>query len=345
MIIYIPQNIDPYNTHLKNLVEAYILKGVEIIVGFENFISGEVMPDAIHFHFPQSVLKYVGYNERLFFDRMQFFKQSGTKFLFTMHDLPPSDKSNNTDFPQIYKKFLNYIDLFVHHGKSSISILLKQNPSLISKCHIICHHGDYLNDMGHFNKSQDSARMLLKLPLKKKIILIFGRLHTKNTFFAEEVFNRIRINHADAILLMAGVFPLFHYNKLNLLYYRLNNKCLNKFRNNKIQILKRFSQFETYLLFVSSNVIFLPHKSGLTSGIIPLSATLGKPFVYPNIGVFEEQANDCYAVQYECCNIKSAHLALENLLTSGIQSFNNERWLKNNNWGNHVENILANLYL
>jgi hypothetical protein len=344
MIIYIPQNIDPYNTHLKNLVEAYTLKGVEVIIGFETFISGSEIPDIIHFHFLQGVLKYIKYDEQLFFRRLDFFGNKGVRFIFTVHDVPLRSKINKVDYPLIYCKFLNYVNLFVHHGESSIDILKKEYPVLSTKHHIVCHHGDYLNDMKNYHESQEHAREILKLPLNKKFILIYGQLQFKNTSFAKEVFEQIRKKYDNTVLLMAGVFPKFKYNRLNIPYYKLNNRYLNKFRKNKILIHKRFSQYETYLLFISSDVIFLPHKSGMTSGIIPMAATLGKPFVYPDIGVFEEQADNCYAEKYECGNEKAAYHAIEKILTSDIQYFDNSKWLEDNNWGTHVEHILSSIY-
>ena len=343
MIIYIPQNIDPYNTHLKNLVEAYTSKGIEVIVGYKTFMSGSEVPDIIQFHFLEGILDYLKYDEKLFFEKLDTFKNKGVIFLYTVHDVRPHSKITKIDYPGFFANFLNYINLFIHHGESSIDILKKEFPVLSDKRHIVCHHGDYLNDMKNFHESQDSARFLLKLPLSKKIILVFGQLQYKNTSFAKEVLDQVRKKHRDAILLMAGVFPIFRYNRINKLYYKLNNTFINFFHFKKILIFNRFSQHETYLLFIASDVIFLPHKSGLTSGIIQMAATLGKPFVYPGIGVFEEQANNCVAEKYECGNKHEAYYAIDKILTSGIRSFDNSKWLVNNNWEKHVERILSNL--
>jgi len=106
---------------------------------------------------------------------------------------------------------------------------------------------------------------------------------------------------------------------------------------------KRFSQYETYLLFTASDVIFLPHNEGLTTGNIPMAATLGKPFVYPDIGVFAEQAEDCFAKKYECGNVNDAVNAIDSILSSGQSFFDNKVWLEKNSWSEHVSVILSNL--
>jgi hypothetical protein len=345
MIVYIPQNIDPFNTHLKNLIEAYTSKGIEVIVGYKTFISESrnIIPDVIHFHFPQALLHFLKYNETLFFEKLDSLRNQGVSFLYTAHDIRPFPEITKIDYPAFFVRFLKYINLFIHHGESSIDIMKKEFPVLSDKKHIICHHGDYLNDMKNFHECHGSARTLLKLPINKKIILVFGQLQYKNTSFAKEVLDQVRKKHQYAILLMAGVFPLFKYNRLNLLYYRFNNIFLNMFRFRKILYSKRFSQFETYLLFIASDVVFLPHKTGLTSGIISLAATLGKPFVYPNIGVFREQAIYCYAEEYEKGNVLEASCAISKIITSGIRYFDNSKWLENNNWEKHVDRILSNL--
>ncbi len=341
MVIYIPQNLDPYNTHMKNLAEAYTSRGIEVITGFKNFISEQIIPDIIHFHFLEGLLKYIKYDADAFFKHLDFFKGKGVSLLYTIHDFKPHAEISKLDYHALFRKFITYVNLFIHHGESSVGIFTKTFPEISSEKHIICHHGDYLNDMKTFNESKERARKILKLPENKKIILIFGQLQFKNTSFANKVLNEVRKKYNNAILLMAGVSPKFRYNRLNKIYYKFNNKVLNIFRFKRILIHKRFSQFETYLLFTASDVIFLPHNSGLTTGIIPMAATLGKPFVYPDIGVFKEQAKYCLAEKYECENISGAYNAIDNILTSGKTTFDNSKWLENNNWGKHVEQILS----
>jgi glycosyltransferase involved in cell wall biosynthesis len=343
MIIYIPQNIDPFNTHLKNLVDAYASKGIKVFVGYKLFLNDSFVPDIVHFHHAEGLLAYLNYNKNLFFERLESFRKKGVLILCTLHNFLPHGKIRKIKHLDFYGKYFNYVNLFIHHGESSIGILEKEFPYLSDKHHIVCHHGDYLKDMECFNETQAEARQFFKLPLNKKIILIFGQLQFKNTSFAKEVFDSLRKKHENYLLLMAGVFPVFKFNRLNLLYYKLNNRYLNRFRDGKILIHRRFSQYETYLLFISSDVVFLPHKSGLTTGIIPMAATLGKSFVYPDIGVFEEQANYCYAEKYMSGNKQAAISALDKILISDAQSFDNSKWLEDNNWEKHVQQILSNI--
>lgn len=341
MKIYIPQNIDPFNTHLKNLAEAYSFYGNEIITGFRDFISDNHVPDIVHFHFLEPLLKYLKYDRVLFFDRMDRLKQRGVRFIYTFHDARPHSEISAIDYPTLFRRFLDYVSLFIHHGRASVEIIKEKFPVLSSTNHIVCHHGDYLNDMKMFHESREEARKILRLPQSGKIILIFGQLQYKNPGFAQEVFARVRMIHPGSLLVMAGVFPVFPYNRLNKIYYRFNNTVLNRFRSATVRLHKRFSQYETYLLFTSADVIFLPHKAGLTTGLIPLAATLSRPFVYPGIGVFEEQAENCVAEKYVKGDIGSASDALNKILSSGTRDFDNSQWLKNNNWNDHVRQILS----
>jgi hypothetical protein len=343
MTILIPQLIDQFNTHLKSLIKAYTDKGVTVLTGYESFLTCKIIPDIIHFHFPEGLLSYLQFDEVLFFKRMEYYNSSGTKFLYTFHDVKPHAQSIIVDYQAFFLKFLEYINLFIHHGNASIEITISQYPILSAKKHIVCHHGDYLNEMKTYNESQQNAREMLGLPIQKKIVLIFGQLQFKNSNFAYEVFRQLKSRHDNALLLMAGIKPIFKRSRLNKIYYRINNQFFNWFRFNKILIHKRFSQYETYLLFTASDVVFLPHKSGLTSGLIPMSATLGKPFVYPDIGVFDEQANFCIAEKYEMNDVIAASLAIHKVLQSEIKKFDNTEWLKNNNWDLHAEKILLHI--
>lgn len=343
MILYIPQNIDPYNTHLKNLVESYINKGLEVIVGYSPFVNENVLPDIIHFHHLEGILSFLAFDENLFFDRLENFRKKGTKILYTAHNIEPHLSIPKFNYFKFFEKFVPYLDLVIHHGNSSINLLIQKYNGLNAKRHIICHHGDYLNDMKDFHESIETARVKAGLPLNKKIILVFGQLQYKNPAFIKKVLEQIQKKCDNSILVLAGVNPIFKYNRLNKLYYKINNKFLNMFRSKKIMIYKRFSQFETYLLFRASDVVFLPHNSGLTSGIIPLAATLGKPFVFPDIGVFEEQAQFCFCEKFSVGNHEEAAKAIYAILVSGINSFDNTIWLKNNSWDKYVEIVLNNL--
>lgn len=342
MNLYIPQNVDPYNTHLKNLIEAYLSKGVEISTGYGPFISSEIAPDAIHFHQFEGLLSSIRFNEKLFFDRLEYFKANGSVFLYTAHNLEPHKKPFK-DYNKLQCKFFGYVDLFIHHGAASEYLFKNRFKDLLNKRHIVCHHGDYLEDMRNFKDLPAYAKDKLGLPAEKKLILIFGQLQYKNTDFAFAVFNIIRVRNKKAFLILAGVKPVFRINRINRIYYRFNNKVVNLFRKNNIMLLKRFSQHETYLLFKAADVVFLPHKSGLTTGIIPLAATLGKPFVYPDIGVFGEQAEHCYAEKYDCSDVEGAAAAIERILNSEVETFDNSLWLAKNNWSDHVEKILLSI--
>jgi hypothetical protein len=152
----------------------------------------------------------------------------------------------------------------------------------------------------------------------------------------------VKKNH-DCMLIMAGVFPVFRYNRINRLYYFFNNKVLNRFRKDFLPVLGRFSQYDTYLLFTAADVIFLPHESGLTTGIIPLAATLGKPFVYPNIGVFREQSDFCEALGYKKGDLNEAAGSIHEVLKKDLSTFDNALWLENNNWDKHVNIIMGEL--
>lgn len=343
MIIYIPQNIDPYNTHLKNLIDEYVSRKISIIVGYDLFLNGDIVPDIIHFHHIGGLLSHIDFNEELFFERLDYFKSNNVKFLYTAHNVYPHTRKKNINYKDIIARFLAYSDIIIHHGKSSIAILRDEFPVVMTKKNIICHHGDYTKDMANFNVKIISARNYFGIRLEKKVILVFGQLHYKNTPFVRTTFGHLKSKYKDAYLVMAGVNAKFSYSKLNTFFYKINNKVLNKLRSDRIFIYKRFSQYETYLLFISADLIFLPHSDGLTTGIIPLSATLGKPFVYPDIGVFEEQAEYCIAEKYKSENSSDAVNAIDKILKSGANKFDNSKWLLENTWKKHVDNIFSNL--
>ncbi len=339
MILYIAKNIERYNTYLNNLVEAYKREGVKVILGYEAFIYGNLIPDIIHFHWAESLLKIMNSDQETFFRKLDFFKDHGVKFIYTAHNTMPHKESKTIDYSSFFPRLFQYIHLFVHHGNLSIDIYKEKFP-VNDKEHIVCHHGDYMKDVKDFTESKITAREALRLPKNKKIILVFGQLQFKNLDFAKAVFHKVKRNFKESFIVLAGSNPQFKYTDVNKLYDKINNNLLNRLRKNKRAFNKRFSHYETFLLFKSSDVIFLPHNSGLTSGIIHMAATIGKPFVYPDIGVFEEQAEYCRCEKYKQSNIDDAFKAIAKLLTDPVDSFDNTQWLANNSWEKHVKLIL-----
>ena len=208
MILYTPKSIDIYNTYLKNLVEAYKMEKVNVIVGYETFIYGNIVPDIIHFHWVESLLRNMNYDQESFFRKLDFYRDEGVKFIYTAHNILPHKDSKKIDYFSFFSRFLQYIHLFVHHGSLSIDIL-KKKFSLNDKEHIVCHHGDYLQDVQDFNESKIKAKEVLKLPKNKKIILVFGQLQFKNLDFVNAVFHQVNRKFKGCLLLLAGINPLF----------------------------------------------------------------------------------------------------------------------------------------
>lgn len=335
--------MDVYNTHLKNLVDAYAEKNVEVILGYDSFVYSNIKPDVIHFHMPEGILNFINYNVELFFERMEYFSRNGVKMIYTVHDLLPLSQKANFDYYTFFNRFFSFITLFIHHGQRSIGIFKAKFIETAIKTHIVCNHGDYLKDMSLFSDDFDSARNALSIPISKKVFLVFGQLQHKNTDFVYKVFSLLRKTNKDVFLILAGVNPKYKYNGLNQFYYRVNNKIFNRFRKNSLVLNKRFSNHEMYILFKASNLVFLSHNYGMTSGLIPMSATLSKPFVYPKIGCFEDQAEFCLAESYKAKNTSEAIAAINKVLSKSNLNFDNSAWISNNSWEEHVNRILREL--
>lgn len=344
MLIYIPKPMDVYNSHLKNLVNAYVKNnGNEIILGYDSFAYGNVIPDLIHFHMVEGLLNFLNHDFNLFFFKISYYKSHNVKLIYTVHDLFPHAKQNNVNYQEFYDKFFLEIDVFVHHGDQSVKILKNTFKIVIESKHIVCPHGDYSSDMKNFTESKNKAREELGLSAKMKIILVFGQIQHKNLSFAKKVFNKYRHVNSKSFLIVAGVNPVFRYDSVNRLFYKINNHVINRFRLKRLFIYKRFSNHELYLLFKAADLVFLPHSYGMTSGLIPMCATLSVPFIYPNIGCFADQSLNTLSLPYEVNNIDDAKNSICKILKNDNQNFNNMIWLNNNTWEIHVERIFQSL--
>lgn len=338
--------MDVYNTHLKNLINAYIKnEGVEIVLGYDTFLYSNFIPDVIHFHMVEGLLNTLDYNFDSFFIKLDYYKKNKVKIIYTVHDLFPHSKVRNVNYIEFFNQFFKFIDLFVHHGSSSINIFKNTFEVASSSHHIICPHGDYLADMSSFNVTKTEARRKLGLNIDKRIILVFGQIQHKNLSFVNMVFKKYKKIDKKSFLVIAGVNPIFKYNSINQFFYKINNKWLNHLRFDKKIMHRRFTNYELYLYFKASDVVFLPHSYGMTSGLIPMAATLSVPFVFPRIGCFEDQAMNTLSESYEVNNVDEAILAIYKLLSLNKLTYDNSKWLLENSWDIHAKTIIDKLKL
>ena len=339
-----------YNSYINSLIIAYQKAGHTVICGSNNFFWSDFKPDILHIHWPERLYKwYVLKKEdkqqlKEIEKRLRWYRQNGSKIIYTVHNLLPHNTKAPENDSKFYNLIIEYADLIHHHCPKSIDLVAEKFPAAKEKPNIVANHGDYLID--YRDVSKETARRILGIPQKSYVILNFGSQQSyKGNSLINKTFSKLEIK--NKFLLTAGNF---RYNSFpfpkNYLLKALNYLREKKISSTKKYILKPIPPKEIAVIFGASDIVFLGHSSGLTSGVLNLAATFSKPVVFPDIGCFEYQMKDWIYEKYEVGISSAAKKALEKLYQCIIEhkkNLYNMVWLANNRWDYYVDILLNEL--
>jgi beta-1,4-mannosyltransferase len=341
MKILIPHD-DIINGYKPSLVKGYQKANCEVVVGRVNFYLSDYKPDIVHIHWPE----YLYNKECVPFDksddviirRIKWYKEQGARIFLTIHNLLPHDDIKRKTRHNICESVLDYTDTIIHHGQASIRLMKKKHSKIANKKHIVCPHGHYLIHYRAVPKNE--ARNLLKFPQHAFVILNFGSVRPYKGFeLLRKIFKIWR--HPDKMLLVAGRFD---YIESTLSRFRRKSmELVGRYTGKERFYFKRIDTHDIGCFFAAADLLMLTHKEGLTSGVLSMAATYGKPVVYPDIGNFREQLEGWVGESYRCGDAGSALNALDAIvrrMDEGLD-MDNKIWLEKNSWDKHVNRILS----
>jgi len=355
MNILIPDRIGEFNLYTKHLATAYQNIGHCVIYDVQNFLFSDFLPDFVHIQWPESIYRWeqkLPENKNtlvMLNDRLYRYSKAKIPIVYTVHNILPHE--NTTEFSKEFcKAILNYSDIIVHHGKSSITLLKDIFPDCRNKNHIVCPQGPYARITEDWQKS----RFYYKLPLSKYIFLNFGLQRSYKGFkFTKKVFNKFQ----DPNFYLFTIGPKIAEKQKSSFFKIVRQvKCKIELRiaentsvlfNNMKSILRSVPNDEIPKIMAAVDAFFLGHQDGLNSGLLSLAATYGKPIIFPMLGNFNEQLEGwLYKEPYIANNAQSATEALIkmrarlNNYSPGRIIFDNSEWLELHSWNKHVNNIV-----
>lgn len=357
MNILICEQIGITNEYIYNLMNAYQKKGHHVILGIQNFLYSNFLPDFVHIQWPEALYRWSNplpksqETSNIIKKRLDYYSQKGIPIVYTIHNLLPHENVTGFD-KEIFKLIFDYADICVHHGSKSISQLIEFYGDLEGKKHIVCPHGPYQ----YFTMNSQECRKKFQLPPKQYIFLNFGlQRQYKGIGFVNNVFNNW--SSKEACLFTIGPRITDDPGIIR----KVINSGVKIVEGHFLEIYTRHSHKKRIIfqpvsikgipeIMAASDVVFLGHQDGLNSGIISLAATYGKPVIFPDIGNFQEQlSNWSWYESYEVGNINSAIEALNNMMTRikhlkpGMIKFDNSEWRETNSWDVHVTRIIQEI--
>lgn len=343
------------NDYIRLLAEAYKESGHEVVLGPENLLYSNFVPDIVHLHWPEQFYKTnhflsVGESSLSFLrDRLDWFRSQGASIVYTVHNLFQHETLNIEFERQIYRLFALSADVLVHHGQASVPMLKESVPETVQSRHLVVPHGAYAAG----TDVPSGAREAYGLPPGKLVLLNFGlQRRYKGAKFIESVF--AGLDHQQLHLFTIG--PLYPRPRGLMASLRrtmliLLNRLLAlplRFWKGHTRIWRDVPNTEVVRLMAASDIVVLGHQHGLNSGLLAQAASHAKPIIYPDIGNFREQLEGwTWAESYEVGNVDSAVAALGKMTDrlshrGGSGSWqSNADWLERHTWGEYVSTLVS----
>ena len=345
------------NDYIRLLTEAYVEAGHTVILGPENLLYSNFVPDVLHLHWPEQFYKQHEHLARttssiqLLRKKLEDLGTKGVTIVYTLHNLRPHEISEAAFEDEIYRLFASTADVIVHHGKASITAARDRWPECSRAWHVVAPHGSYETAP----VSRAVARAKYNFPSDKMVLLNFGlQRRYKGLFFLEAVL--AGLDKDKLHLFTIGPYSpsprtLCQHARKQLTLMR--NLLTQRIRSNffgHTRVIRNVPNDEISEIMAAVDMVMLGHQSGINSGLLALAASYSKPVVYPALGNFAEQLDGwILAEHYTPADKDSASAAVERLVRRLVQvdeteiSNSHANWLARHTWSAHVEVVLANL--
>ena len=298
---------------------------VEILESGTHWLENEKAKwDIVHIHWPESLIKGKKKNDdtlNWLNNKLSFLSKSA-KIIATINNIE-HHFSNSIFWDKLYKVVYENCDGFVHMGKPSVNLLAEKYGNHFSeKKYTIIPHGNY-ETLG-LGVDKKHARIKIKAKIANNIFLVIGHLrHHKEVSLMVKSFKTLeykknqlffvgRLPSLRLILYESGVILFFKYLILNAFW--ILNMSLTRNIKFKLGVIEN----KDLVLFSSAaDVVFIPRKKTLNSGIVALGFTYSNIVVGPDYGNISEMLkttnNLLFDIQADFRNVgttlnKSIHL-------------------------------------
>lgn len=302
----------PSNPYLMQLIEALQGRTSVDLVGYgvEQFYWNEPVWDVVHFQWPEALFGWEKPAERELAKadlRLQEHKENSV-IATTIHNYDPHPKFGDMG-PRIFDLVYSNTDLFIHLERASRDGFWNRWRTF-SWCrraeHRVVPHGDYQ----YYRKVYPDRTIVDLHKLQEfRVVLVFGALRTADEErIARRAFEEARVPNSK--LVFAGM-PSRSAIPKNVLA-----GDEDRYPNAMVRLHHRIPDEHIAPLFEVADVVLVPRKGRMNSGVVPLALTFGVHVVVPDEGGMGDIARQAGGMTYRSGDVKSAQDALEASLTA-----------------------------
>ena len=205
------------------------------------------------------------------------------KVVLTVHDV--SSFANSSDSSTVGNMSYKLTDLILTHNEFSKSEIIKVNPNLSSRIHIVP-HGNYIPFINVKN-DKEKYRKRLEIPNDKKVLLFFGMIkEVKGLDILLHALSDVVKENPDVLLLIAGNVWENDFAS----YQRIIDE--NNLLGSCLLHTKFIPPSEVEHYYCAADLVVLPYKQIYQSGVLMMALSYGKPVLTSDLPPLKEIVTD-----------------------------------------------------
>jgi glycosyltransferase involved in cell wall biosynthesis len=325
-IVFVPDwsARNPYQALLyRSLREAYDVGATglsENNFNYQTLNDLRVNHEYIHIHW-EHVL-YQARNQKSV-DRMinllVKLRQIGYKIIWTIHNQLPHDTTDTNFHLDVRRRLVEQCDHILTHGYGEQETLVNEFGIKSSQISVMM-HGSYESYYPSY-ATGDFSRKKLGLTNSAFVVLFFGNIKGyKGVDDLIKAYKLLKKSHSNSVLVIAGrVFDEETNSALTVA--KKSDSSIKLFR-------KYIADEEVQYFFKAANVVVLPYKKILTSGVAVLATTFGTKMLVPRKGLLQEYVPNVlteYFDTFEQMTLSLIKMASDSLTKEHISSSNKYR--------------------
>ena len=292
-VLFIP-DYSKANPYQRALADSLSREGIKVSIR-DNFRLFSVLsstenhwkPDILHIHWSHPFFSRSSREKTIlepvkFIIKLIILKFVGIKIVWTVHNITSHEgryKSLELFFCKLLAKICNKI---IVHSNSIKDEIMKAYSINQESSIVVIPHGNYISCYKNtINKVE--ARRQLQINKRDIVFLYFGLIRSyKGVLELIGVFKKL--NHSKIKLIIAGK----PFN--NKIAEEIRKKC-NK--NERIETFLKFIPDDEIQIYMNvADIVVLPYREILTSGVIILAMSFGKPIIAPKLGCIPDYIDD-----------------------------------------------------
>jgi glycosyltransferase involved in cell wall biosynthesis len=259
-----------------------------------------------HSHFKASNMLRAVWRALQFFFQIVTLRLWGVRFVWTVHNLVNHEKIHSAWELHMRRLLARSVDAIIVHCQAAIPVVASTYRISPERLHVVP-HGHFI-DLYSSLPPQAVARGELNLPADELIFLFFGQVRAyKGIDRLLDSFTALK--NKKARLVIAGEPKPSALGDALLAQVQSNPKVVTCFDH---------IPDEKVTLYLSAcDLVVLPYRDSLTSGVAVLAMSYGRPVLGPQLGCMKELSSDV-AILYDPQQSDGLQSALEQALLASL---------------------------